>query len=359
MSAEAQSMSPSASAKFQELEPQWTQEPANNGQQNEMPLQWREYPLPELVPVPVADTLSASAYSPTLPQQKPFFYPSYTNNMNNCATQSVMQSNNNIILPNGMRAVNGINNGSRPANPSGAVSNNGWVVSAQNPARLLTRPGWNPATKTTGVRKPKRIRTAFTSQQMMELEQEYTRARYLDRTRRIELAETLHLNERTIKIWFQNRRMKEKKDKAESLEEEGEATSTTDSSSEYLPVAMHDELTAEVYSRNVYVEEYPGTPNGMLAAMPMSQTVQGPMVNGYSPPFVPDGYNALDQCRQQMHNMQMQSYPPPPYSELQAIVEDSPSPSSVEEVAPAPPTNAGVADQHLDYSWVRSMYSHE
>ncbi|KAK3096227.1 hypothetical protein FSP39_024679 [Pinctada imbricata] len=64
---------------------------------------------------------------------------------------------------------------------------------------------------TTYTQKKKKARTAFTTEQINELEKRYQVQKYLPANERSILAERLGLADQQVKTWFQNRRMKEKR----------------------------------------------------------------------------------------------------------------------------------------------------
>nr|XP_039264127.1 homeotic protein empty spiracles-like [Styela clava] len=64
-------------------------------------------------------------------------------------------------------------------------------------------------------RKPKRIRTAFTPAQLLRLEHEFDKNHYVVGAERKQLASSLKLSETQVKVWFQNRRTKYKRQKIE------------------------------------------------------------------------------------------------------------------------------------------------
>ncbi|GFT32638.1 homeobox protein notochord [Trichonephila clavipes] len=62
-----------------------------------------------------------------------------------------------------------------------------------------------------GAGRMKRIRTIFTPEQLERLESEFERQQYMVGPERLFLASNLNLTESQVKIWFQNRRIKWRK----------------------------------------------------------------------------------------------------------------------------------------------------
>uniref|UniRef100_A0A8R1HZY9 Homeobox domain-containing protein n=1 Tax=Caenorhabditis japonica TaxID=281687 RepID=A0A8R1HZY9_CAEJA len=61
------------------------------------------------------------------------------------------------------------------------------------------------------LERPKRPRTVFTDEQLEKLEHAFNNSGYLSGATRAKLAESLGLSDNQVKVWFQNRRTKQKK----------------------------------------------------------------------------------------------------------------------------------------------------
>uniref|UniRef100_A0A8C3SNN3 Ventral anterior homeobox 2 n=1 Tax=Chelydra serpentina TaxID=8475 RepID=A0A8C3SNN3_CHESE len=125
--------------------------------------------------------------------------------------------------------------------------------------------------------RPKRTRTSFTAEQLYRLELEFQRCQYVVGRERTELARQLNLSETQVKVWFQNRRTKQKKDRSRDSEKHSPSTSESFATCNILRLLEQGRLLSVP------------APSNLLS--PNSNPIGSPAGNG--PSLAPSGVPSL------------------------------------------------------------------
>ena len=106
--------------------------------------------------------------------------------------------------------------GSISAVSQGSTIDNGPGGSPSGPGNTSGVNGGNGGPDGSGLRKP---RSVYTSEQIQNLETFFRVNEYIDGERKRKLAQLTNIPEHQIKVWFQNRRQKKKRE-AEAIEQQ-------------------------------------------------------------------------------------------------------------------------------------------
>ncbi|XP_076289613.1 homeotic protein caudal [Lasioglossum baleicum] len=125
--------------------------------------------------------------------------PTSSNNNNTSSSTSITINNNTITVNN-----NNINNGNPNTTPLRPAQ-------VRSPYEWMKKSSYQSQPQPGKTRTKDKYRVVYTDHQRLELEKEFHYNRYITMRRKAELASNLDLSDRQVKIWFQNRRAKQRR----------------------------------------------------------------------------------------------------------------------------------------------------
>ncbi|XP_034020784.1 ventral anterior homeobox 2-like [Thalassophryne amazonica] len=140
--------------------------------------------------------------------------------------------------------------------------------------------------------RPKRTRTSFTAEQLYRLELEFQRCQYVVGRERTELARQLNLSETQVKVWFQNRRTKQKKDTTKDSDKRSSSTSESFATCNILRLLEQGRLLSGPVPppNSILGSAHHHAANGSLLSSAGGGSSSSPAISNSTPPTsLPEG----------------------------------------------------------------------